>query len=142
MLSISRLNSLPIPDVQGKYEPSMIYLVKRSDGFVQMLFTSADGTLVGESMEPSDIIQVTAEEVVAGQNAPLFVVNPGSGVCMVKYLSQGAWSWVPLAGGAYELTALGIETALGYVPADAAVLGDIETALAAILAPAAGGEPK
>lgn len=171
MLKIKRVNSLPIPDSENLYEANIIYLVKTDTGFIHMLCTSPTGSLVGKSILPVDIVEQTDVVAAANKDSGLFWYAPSTDDLYIKKLVNGQYSWelvggkslqkannlsdlddaaaagaaLGLASLAYKdnVTDMDIVNALGYTPADAAVLAGIDTILQSILDPIGtpGGGP-
>lgn len=163
MLSIIRLNSAPVPDGNGLYEANTIYLVKTDTSFVHILFTSPTGTLVGESIQPINIVEQVSITPTADKDASLFWFDAATGEVYIKKHVNEVYSWeliganslqkannladltdamtagvnLGLGDLAYKdnVTSTDIATALGYVPADAAALAGIDTILQSILDP-------
>lgn len=93
-LKITKLNSLPAPGADGKYEPDTIYLVKTSNGIVQTLYTAPDGSLVGKAMTPTDVLAVTTTAPAVNATSSMFWLNPETAILHAKHVSGGTWSWV------------------------------------------------
>lgn len=91
-LKITRLNNPPTP-VNGKYDPDTIYLIRTSTGSVRMVFTSPDGTLVGESIQENNIIVTSNDAQTPSVKAPLMWMKPSTGELYVKTYIDGTWGW-------------------------------------------------